>query len=325
MDTKCNITKSYKFNENLLKLSSHDNLNDAINEWYLIDTIKTETNDNICICQHKVKNLNYMYNIITKHTIICGVTCCKKFKLKSKEIKNNILLQILKTQIKGEYCIINNVLEYSESIKNKLIQYFNEKINENIETLKDLLNDINNLIITYHMDYLDEVKQNILLHIDKIEIEKQKLIEIEKQKLIKIEKQKNKENLEKIVNSILKEKAIHKEKKRLEKKEKNRLEKKKYEIENNKLYIEKQNKIENEIQSKYEIEKQKDFILYDEYNIKNDIENYKKLILDEKTNYRINNIINNYTDKLKDKRISCQDKEILTNKIKNILNINQSI
>jgi hypothetical protein len=158
------MTKTYKFNDNLLKLSKSTLLEDAKKEWYLIETCKTESYENICICQHKVKHLNYMYNIITKHTIICGYVCSKKFNLDKIKIKNKILLNILKIQIYGEYAIIDNILIYSDTVKNKLILYFTEEINKNndILKLKQHLDDIDDLINNYNIEYLEDIKQTII-------------------------------------------------------------------------------------------------------------------------------------------------------------------
>ena len=102
----------YKFNINFLQLSKSKELEIAKTEWREIYREKREEKTGLCICQHTLKNIIYMYNIFTKHTISVGTTCCKKFKLKIIKINNILKKVISKMLINGEYKIINNILEY---------------------------------------------------------------------------------------------------------------------------------------------------------------------------------------------------------------------
>jgi len=52
----------FKFSENLLKLPSNSNIDDAIKEWSLIDEGKTTDLENPCICQKRIKIFSDMYN-----------------------------------------------------------------------------------------------------------------------------------------------------------------------------------------------------------------------------------------------------------------------
>ena len=77
----------FKFSENILKLSSSSDIDEAIKEWLFIDEGQTKEAENTCICQKKIKNFNYMYNYKTKKTILVGSSCFKKFNFSEKEIK----------------------------------------------------------------------------------------------------------------------------------------------------------------------------------------------------------------------------------------------
>uniref|UniRef100_A0A6C0EFJ4 Uncharacterized protein n=1 Tax=viral metagenome TaxID=1070528 RepID=A0A6C0EFJ4_9ZZZZ len=86
----------YKFNENILKLSLNANIDNAKLEW---EKILEDKNDGLCICQHKIKNIIYMYNILTKKTIMVGSRCYKKFNFNNTTIKSKILKDILKKNL----------------------------------------------------------------------------------------------------------------------------------------------------------------------------------------------------------------------------------
>jgi hypothetical protein len=92
------IQVKHKFNENLLKLSQSSDIKIAKTEWY---EIYKETKENgmeygLCICQHKIKHIIYMFNKYTKKTISVGTGCCKKFKLQQNKLNNRILEDVFK-------------------------------------------------------------------------------------------------------------------------------------------------------------------------------------------------------------------------------------
>lgn len=126
----------YKFNENLLKLSKNKNLEFAKTEWREIYRESRTEKTGLCICQHRLKNIIYMYNIYTKYTITVGSDCCKKFNLQLVKLDNTILKNVIgQMLVRGEYeyNIIDNILEYTNDIQNQLIKYIrniyeNEKI-----------------------------------------------------------------------------------------------------------------------------------------------------------------------------------------------------
>lgn len=149
----------YKFNENLLKLSKNQNLVIAKSEWREIYKEHREEKG-ICICQHKIKNIVYMYNIFTKYTISVGEGCCKKFDLKRIKVNSIILKNVLSKMIANhEYETINNVIEYSNDIQIQLIEYIREKIKYTkcCEILNQILNNVRFLIYEYDLKYLQEI------------------------------------------------------------------------------------------------------------------------------------------------------------------------
>ena len=184
-----NNTAKYKFNTNLLKASKSINLEDAKKEWKIIYEEKREENDGLCICQRKVKNIIYMYNIQTQNTIIVGTVCCKKFEMNKDKLSNTILYNLLKNNlIKGEYTNINNIITYCNSVKEQLIQHIQEEFEtiinnynqsknfwdnteyqenwnkisfSNDKKLKELSININELIQQYNLDYLKDIYLNI--------------------------------------------------------------------------------------------------------------------------------------------------------------------
>ena len=106
-----------------------------------------------------------MYNSKTKKTILVGTRCCKKFNIKDAGIKNKLLRKVLQSSVKsGHYVIIDDVLEYSESITKKLIDLIKTRFDEckyRPADRRDLLNDIENLINEYDMTSLKGISEEI--------------------------------------------------------------------------------------------------------------------------------------------------------------------
>ena len=178
-------SSKHKFNENLIKLSQSNVLDEAKKEWLFIYDEKRKKQDVLCVCQHKVKNANYMYNIKTKHTIIVGSTCHKKFNLGYKKI-HKYLSKIFKYHLeKGEYKIIDNLIVYSQSIQRELKKKLKNEINNNynINKLNELLDDITFLINNYEIKYLSVI-YNLCLN------------KIKKLKLDELKERKNREEIE---------------------------------------------------------------------------------------------------------------------------------
>ena len=154
----------YKFNKNFLKLSKSKDIEIAKTEWREIYTENRKEKTGLCICQHKLKNIIYMYNIVTKHTISVGTKCFKKFELKIIKINNILEKVISKMLINGEYKIINNILEYANDIKTQLIKHIRNEYKNmtNLEELKNFNNDIKILINGYDLTYLQDIYDEIM-------------------------------------------------------------------------------------------------------------------------------------------------------------------
>ena len=163
---------THKFDDNLLKLSKSKNLETAKKEWRAIYREQREENTGLCICQHTLKNIIYMYNISTKYTISVGTRCCKKFKLQIIKLNNNILENVIsKMLINGEYKIINNIIEYTNNIQTQLIKYIRNEYENmtNLEKLKKLNNDIKILITEYYLkEYFKVNKWENIKFVDQV-------------------------------------------------------------------------------------------------------------------------------------------------------------
>jgi len=171
----------YNFNQNLLKASSSKTLNEAKTEWVEVCEEVRKNKDGLCICQrNNIKYIKYFYNIKTKNTIIAGSTCCKNFDFNTNKLKNKILENILKNNIlKSEYKIIDNIIEYTNSIEKQLVEYFEKYSNlKNVFELKKVIENIKLLIDEYNLNYLEDI-YNILTDLielrEKEEKEKEKL------------------------------------------------------------------------------------------------------------------------------------------------------
>ena len=160
----------FKFTNNLLKASNSDNIDNAINEWCNIYEEKRNKLDGLCICGRKVKNIRYMYNSKTQLTISVGLTCADKFELKNNKLNNKIIKDILKNNIiKGEYENIDNILLYSNNIKQQLYEKIKTEYNNyynNYFELKKLYRIVNDIIDNYNFNILDDIKVLLLNKID---------------------------------------------------------------------------------------------------------------------------------------------------------------
>lgn len=128
-----NTKAKYNFNTNLIRLSykKSNKFEEVINEWVIIHKEKRDNKDRICICNHKIQNVTYIYNRFNENTIIVGSHCCKKFKLNIKQCQfpelNCILKKLL---INNEYKIINNLVKYSSDNYDELLKIIIRKYDE---------------------------------------------------------------------------------------------------------------------------------------------------------------------------------------------------
>lgn len=171
-----NKTAKYKFEQNLIILSNSTTFEEALQEWEQIDGIKVCLNpdDNVehdkkyelCICQRRVGNIYFFRNKITLTTMCVGTGCVNKLKKYYEQnnipqLNSKILRNIYTTHLKrGEYEIIDNIVHYSNNIRNLIIDYLNNKIKKytkisDINELITLLDDLTNI---KEYDLCDEIK-----------------------------------------------------------------------------------------------------------------------------------------------------------------------
>ena len=79
-------------------------------------------------------------------------------------IKNNIYTQILQDVFeKGEYCIIDDIVEYSEKVKLRLEEHYKNSIkNSSLDDLYKISYSITELIEDFKLNYLDDIKVQVL-------------------------------------------------------------------------------------------------------------------------------------------------------------------
>ena len=151
-------SNKYKFDRHLLYLSESDDIEIAKTEWEFI--CKRTEQDGHCICQHKIKHVTYMYNEKTNYTITVGTDCAEKFNVDISKPVSEELQYILSDLINsGLYEIIDNIVEYSEDVEQKLIDYYKEQISlcNSDSDLNQIVHKLDGLIKKYKLDYLTDV------------------------------------------------------------------------------------------------------------------------------------------------------------------------
>jgi hypothetical protein len=155
------MTSKYNFNNNLLNLSQNKNIDDAIKEWLIIYNEERSIQSGHCICQRKVKNIFYLVNKLNNNCISTGVVCCKKFNINCY-LNEGIVKNIYSENISnGNYEIIDNLIIYKNNIQDQIIDYFNKKLDihmTNIADILDIINEIEDSIKLYNIDYLNDIK-----------------------------------------------------------------------------------------------------------------------------------------------------------------------
>jgi len=183
----------YKFDNNLIELSKNKTIDLARLEWRFIVKQELEEPYGVCICQHKIKYASYMFNIYTKHIIMVGTGCSKKLKIQMR-VLNNRILNIIINDIIGEYKLIDNLFEYAEDVKNRLIKFITQQINiSNSTMLLNILRDeVKSLIDDYNLLGLQHIYDKICCKYKECEEKEQRQIEKEKRE----KEQREKEQIE---------------------------------------------------------------------------------------------------------------------------------
>jgi len=161
------IISKYKFDNNLLKLSSSKDLSEAKKEWHEVSREERDENTGVCICQRKIKNIIYMCNKTTGHIIHVGTACYDKLgfvKLKStdtNEIFKDIVERYIPTKMNsGEYIQIDDIIKYANEIKKQLLDNINsmyEERKDNYTLLLKLELDVKEMVEFYKLEYLRDI------------------------------------------------------------------------------------------------------------------------------------------------------------------------
>ena len=158
-------TARFNFDENILKLSSTNDINKIGDEWVIIDKQTLPTQSGQCICQRKIKHIVYLYNAITKQCTLVGSKCLTKFGKRITRTGNPVLVDMFKQYNKdSSYELIDDIFAYSENIKQRLEEYI-EKQYKNKINLDELLSNIKELIDDYGFVGLTELYNAINLTI----------------------------------------------------------------------------------------------------------------------------------------------------------------
>ncbi len=184
---------TYKFEANLLKLSESTDFTNAKKEWIRLP--REEKGNKKCLCQHRIRNINYMFNTKTKRIIPIGKDCLKKFNFNSNVLTNSISVAVLNKYITNlGYEEIDDVEEYSKEIEELYLKSVIEKYESCKYKYSELLN------LESEVKYLIELNfvnlRDIYIKITK-QIYYLKQAELERLKILKIEQaRKQAEDLE---------------------------------------------------------------------------------------------------------------------------------
>jgi len=238
---------SYKFNQNILKLSvEKKNIENAISEWDFLENLfkKLNKNDNkeVCICGHIIKNIYFAINNFNNNIITLGSECIKYItgeKIKSK-VPNLLFLRnkLLKKKIdENPYCTILDIKKWSQNIFSDIIIYLSEKINnaQTIIEIDEIDKCLNELQIYYKkhddMDTLctemqvrkREIRNELKIRMEE-KIKKEQEEKIKKEQEEKIKKEQEEKIKKEQEEKIKKEQEIEEKKRRDEIKEKQEIE-----------------------------------------------------------------------------------------------------
>ena len=170
----------YKFKSNILELSHNSDIKSALKEWVFIKKETRTTKDIQCVCESHLKKVNYLFNPKTNNWIGVGTKCITKFTIKNR--KGNEYLRKAHESIreKCEYSNIEDMKKYSESIKKALLELLQKEFDKNLN-LRELSENIHNLIQDYELHYLQDIYEKVCTQIDKSEKEAKKVIDTERE------------------------------------------------------------------------------------------------------------------------------------------------
>ena len=142
------------------KISQNTDFEKGKYEWITILNT-TESTISPCICGHNVKHMTYLFNEYNQNIVSVGTTCCKKYGLLEKHMKNELLIHVLITQIsQGLYKNSGNLLSLEKNIGELLENHIFERFHEIIKKYSRDMDENN-----YYFDVfnpLNRMKENIL-------------------------------------------------------------------------------------------------------------------------------------------------------------------
>ncbi len=232
-----------KFNKNLFEASENKtNIEETKKEWEIINEEKRKDLDRLCICQHKIKNVIYLYNKHTKNIINCGVECVKKFQMENNEkMKKGMMREVLSKVLREKktedekYEMRWSLEKYLPDVKMNLINLIDRELSTSkydMDKLGELRIKIKELIEEYRITYLDDVLVNIM---DTIQELKEKKEEERRRELIRL-KEFEEKRMKEIEFRKMNEKKVFESKMKNEKEDKNDIKPTEY-IEANKPFI----------------------------------------------------------------------------------------
>ena len=142
----------YKFKSNMLKASESKTFEDALKEWRIIRKEKRDAKTGLCICQRKIKHITFVFNHKTKLSIMVGTRCCSNFKIEEKLLVNALYRHVLYSCLeKGEYEVIDNIVNYSKYVEDELNRIYSEKMERVVKAseLRDIKNELGDLYTNY--------------------------------------------------------------------------------------------------------------------------------------------------------------------------------
>lgn len=158
------MNNNYNFRNNLIKLSTCDDIDTALNEWKVIKHNNKNQPEQIeskaeCLCQKLISNVYTIYNIKTDKFAYIGTSCYRKFCKNINKTKSEVLKKVVYEYMsESGYRMINDLDNYSSNIKIRTIERFenlmnNKTVYEKIKELNILIHDVGYIFLNPLLDY----------------------------------------------------------------------------------------------------------------------------------------------------------------------------
>jgi hypothetical protein len=170
------MVKEWKLYNNLLQVSVSKNKDEAIKEWVFCIEIKKSEMYLQCICNRKIKNINYFYNKYNGNNIRAGSSCCSVLlsDIKNNGSSNNTLNSLI-TYLSPSIYMEQNMFDHIKYSQKEIIDFYENKFNSAKKNnykrkLTDLLKEIMYLKEIVKITYLDDIIINIEIKINEIDL-----------------------------------------------------------------------------------------------------------------------------------------------------------